>query len=245
VVDDVESNVYVAQGILEHYEIGVDTAHNGKEALAKIANGCVYDIIFMDLRMPEMNGEEATQKIRSLGYSHPIVALTANIVGMDEEAFIEMGFDGFIGKPIDVENMERILTYYIHDKHAASMVAKPVILAIDDSPSALLMLNDILRSSYRVLAARTGEIGFAILEKYKVDLILLDIAMPGISGFDVMNLLKEKGYDIPVIIVTASDQPKHQVQGMRLGAVDFLRKPFDKQTVLQRVKLQLGTKMDD
>jgi len=240
VVDDVESNVYVVQGILEHYEIGVDTAQNGMEAVEKIANGCSYDIIFMDQMMPEMNGEEATRRIRDMGYTQPIIALTADVVGKDEQVFIDMGFDGLVGKPIDLENIERYLTYYIRDKYMSSTVVKPVILAIDDSPAALTMFSEILRSDYRVLAARTGKTGLAILEKYKVDLILLDIAMPELSGFDVMKLLKEKGYEIPVIIVTASDVARHQVEGMVLGAVDFLRKPLEKQTVLQRVKLHLG-----
>jgi len=240
VVDDVESNVYVTQGILEHYEIGVDTAQSGKEAVDKIANGATYDIILMDHMMPEMNGEEATREIRELGYTRPIIALTADVVGKDEETFIAMGFDGFIGKPIDMENMERYLTYYIRDKYTAEPLAKPVILAIDDSPATLTLLSEMLRSSYRVLAARTGQMGLEILDKYKVDLILLDIAMPDLSGFDVMRLLKEKNLDIPVIIVTASETPRHQVEGMALGAVDFLRKPFEKQRVLQRVKLHLG-----
>lgn len=241
VVDDVESNVYVAQGILEHYDIGVDTANNGKEALERIKNGAEYDIIFMDLMMPEMDGEEATQKIRDLGYTKPIIALTANIIGKNEQMFIEKGYDGFIGKPINIDHMERYLTRFIREKYTAQSTNKPVILAIDDNPSALNTLNEILKTSYRVLSTKNGKTGLSILDKQKVDLILLDIAMPGLSGFDVLKYLKEKSIDIPVIIVTASDQPKDQITGMVLGAVDFLRKPFDKETVLRRIRLHLGT----
>jgi CheY-like chemotaxis protein len=240
VVDDVESNVYVAQGILEHYEIGVDTAYNGKEAVEKIANGAVYDMVLMDYMMPGMDGEEATKKIRGLGYTHPIVALTADVLGKTEAFYTERGFDGFLGKPIDMDHMEQYLTYYIRDKYATESLEKPCVLVIDDSPATLTMLNELLRSSYRVLAARDGQTGLLILKEQKVDLILLDIAMPGLSGFDVLKQLRKDNNQIPVIIITASEQPKDQVKGMALGAVDFLRKPFNKQTVLRRVKLQLG-----
>ncbi|MCL2187421.1 MAG: response regulator [Defluviitaleaceae bacterium] len=247
VVDDVESNVYVAQGILAHYEIQVDTAINGMEAVEKIEKGAVYDIIFMDHMMPHMDGVEATQAIREMKYTHPIIALTANIVAASEQEFTSRGFDGFISKPIDTGQLARCLDFYIRKKHAemvftqaAPPVAKPVVLTVDDSPTALTVLNDILKPHYKILSARSGSIAFNVLEKQKVDLMLLDLAMPEISGFDILERLKETDNSIPVIIISASDEPQDQVRGMAMGAVDFLRKPFDAQTVLQRVKLHLG-----
>jgi signal transduction histidine kinase/CheY-like chemotaxis protein len=246
VVDDVESNIYVAQGILEHYEINVDTAVNGIEAVEKIKTGAVYDIIFMDQMMPEMDGDEATKIIRESGYVHPVIALTANIVDKKDHEFTEKGYDGFIGKPIEIEQIERSLKRYIRDKYASTLfapvpVTKPVVLIIDDAPAALTLLNDILKPYYRVLAARSGQAGLAVMEKQKVDLVLLDITMPGLSGFDVLERLSEAAMKVPVILVSASEQPQDQIRGMLLGAVDFLRKPFDKQTVLKRVKLHVGS----
>jgi CheY-like chemotaxis protein len=245
VVDDVESNIFVAQGVLEYYEIKVDTAVNGVEAVEKIKSGAVYDIIFMDQMMPEMDGDEATKIIRSMGYTHPIITLTANVVDKKEKEFTEKGYTGFLRKPIEIEHMEQNLKKYIRDKHAAAMfaavpVAKPVVLIIDDAPAALTLFNKMLKPYYRVLAARSGQAGLAVLEKQKVDLILLDITMPGLSGFDVLHKLNEASMKIPVILVSASEHPQDQIKGMELGAVDFLRKPFDKQTVLQRVKLHVG-----
>jgi CheY-like chemotaxis protein len=246
VVDDVESNIYVVQGILEHYEIKVDTARNGAEAVEKVKNGAEYDIIIMDHMMPVMDGIEATRQIREMGYTRPIVSLTANVVNKTEQDYIDKGFDGFLGKPINIANMETYLTRFIRNKYAESVFsdvaatkAKPVVLIVDDSPAALTMLNDILKPYYKILAARNGKAGLKIIEKQKVDLVLLDLTMPDLSGFDVLQQLNETSNTIPVIIISASGQPEDHVQGMALGAVDFLRKPFDKQTVLQRVKLHV------
>ncbi|MCL2202940.1 MAG: response regulator [Defluviitaleaceae bacterium] len=113
VVDDVEVNLYVAEGILETYDIGVDLAQSGREAIEKIEAGYVYDLIFMDYMMPEMNGVEVTQHLRKNGYHLPIVALTADTVTISEESFIKIGFDGFITKPIDKTQIARILSQYI------------------------------------------------------------------------------------------------------------------------------------
>ena len=117
VVDDVDINLYVAEGILASYEIVVETAGSGPEAIEKIGNGEVYDIIFMDHMMPEMNGLEATRIIRDMGYGHPIVALTANAIKDSEEMFMGNGFSGFVSKPIDIGKLNTYLVRFIRDKY--------------------------------------------------------------------------------------------------------------------------------
>ena len=117
VVDDVDINLYVAEGILTSYEIVVETAESGPEAIAKVKDGNVYDIIFMDHMMPAMNGVEATKILRGMGYDQPIVALTANALKDSAEMFMNNGFSGFISKPIDIGKLNIYLTRFIRDKH--------------------------------------------------------------------------------------------------------------------------------
>ena len=119
VVDDVDINLYVVEGILAPYEIAVETATSGHEAIAKIKSGKVYDIIFMDHMMPGMDGVEATKIIRGMGYEQPIVALTANALKDTEKMFMENGFSGFVSKPIDIDKLDTYLMGYIRDKHSA------------------------------------------------------------------------------------------------------------------------------
>ena len=118
VVDDVDLNLYVTKGMLKHYGLKVETASSGFEAIEKIKSGKVYDLVFMDHLMPKMDGLEATKILRDMGYTHNIVALTANALLGREEMFLQNGFDGFISKPIDPREMNILLNNFIRNKKA-------------------------------------------------------------------------------------------------------------------------------
>ena len=122
IVDDVESNIYVAQGMLMPYGLKIDTACSGLEVVRKIDNGDTYDIIFMDHMMPQMDGMEATKIIREKGYTKPIVALTANALVGQSEMFLKNGFDGYIAKPIDSRELNSSLNTFIRDKKPGEVV---------------------------------------------------------------------------------------------------------------------------
>ena len=126
VVDDVESNLFVAEGILMQYKIAAETARNGQEAIEKVKSGKVYDIIFMDHMMPEMDGIETTRIIRAMGYIHPIVALTANALKGAAEMFLDNGFSGFISKPIDLQQLELYLLHFINDEKPSKTIKTAV-----------------------------------------------------------------------------------------------------------------------
>jgi len=122
VVDDVEANLYVVKGLLAFYDINVDTCHSGQEAIEKIKDGKVYDIIFMDYMMPGLNGTETMHIMRDMGYTEPIVVLTANAMIGQAEEFIKSGFDGFVSKPIQTRHLNRILTKHIRNKQPAEVI---------------------------------------------------------------------------------------------------------------------------
>jgi len=122
VVDDVETNLYVAKGLLSPYELSIETANSGFEAINKVENGGIYDIIFMDHMMPKMDGIEATKILRELGYNGYIIALTANAIVGQAEMFMNNGFDGFISKPIDIRQMNNTLNKMIRDKRPFEII---------------------------------------------------------------------------------------------------------------------------
>ena len=122
VVDDVGSNLYVAKGMMAPYGLKIETAASGFEAIEKIQNGNVYDIVFMDHMMPKMDGIEATKNIRDMGYTHKIVALTANALIGREEMFLQNGFDAFIPKPLDSRKLDFVLNEYIRNTKPPEVV---------------------------------------------------------------------------------------------------------------------------
>jgi CheY-like chemotaxis protein/nitrogen-specific signal transduction histidine kinase len=117
IVDDIETNIYVASGLLKPYGLGIESVTSGQMAIDAVTAGKTYDIIFMDHMMPGMDGIEATKIIRSLGYTQPIVALTANAIIGNAETFMSNGFDAFISKPIDVRQLAETLHKFVRDRH--------------------------------------------------------------------------------------------------------------------------------
>ena len=169
IVDDFESNRNVARGIMLAYGLNIDTAVSGFEAIDKIKSGAVYDIVFMDYMMPKMDGLETTRKIRDMGYTFPIVALTANMIKGQEELFAASGCDEHLYKPIENRELEVLLNRLIRDKQSPEVLAlarqemrkrkaganrspyqktqifdKLVAAAVRDAESAVNVLEDVL-----------------------------------------------------------------------------------------------------
>ena len=120
-VDDVDINLEVAIALLEPTNILIDTAMSGKEAVDVItANPERYDLILMDMQMPEMDGLEATRIIRSLGMPNtatiPIIAMTANVFKEDIEKCLEAGMNDHLGKPMVMNDVLRVLSHYLNVK---------------------------------------------------------------------------------------------------------------------------------
>jgi len=131
VVDDVSTNLYVAERLLSLYKLKIETAESGFETIDKVKAGAVYDVIFMDHMMPRMDGMETMLKLRELGYKGAIVALTANALVGNDEMFKQKGFDGFVSKPIDVVHLDAVLNKFVRDKHLGKtekQVTETVIL---------------------------------------------------------------------------------------------------------------------
>jgi len=122
IVDDVETNLYVAKGLMSPYGMEIDLATSGFEALNKVKDGIIYDVIFMDHMMPKMDGIETTRHIREMGYTSPVVALTANAITGQADMFLKNGFDDFISKPIDIRYLNVLLNRLIRDKQPKEVI---------------------------------------------------------------------------------------------------------------------------
>ena len=115
------------------------------------------------------------------------------------------------------------------------------ILIVDDEKSNIIALTSILSSTYRVLALRDSSETLALAEKEIPDVILLDILMPELDGYEVIKLLKEskKTCDIPVIFITGLDSAEAEELGLQMGAADYITKPFHSAIVIMRVQNQI------
>ena len=122
--------------------------------------------------------------------------------------------------------------------------SKQTILAVDDTPANIDVVKGILSQTYFVQAAINGKMALKIIEKRKPDLILLDIMMPGMDGYEVCQQVKaaEVTRDIPIIFLTAKAAMEDEAKGLGMGAVDYITKPISPPILLERVKTHLELK---
>jgi DNA-binding response OmpR family regulator len=114
------------------------------------------------------------------------------------------------------------------------------ILIVDDEPEIVRGLEDNLRfEGYQTFAAPDGRQALAVAAREAPDLILLDLMMPGLSGWDVCRELRARGIDVPIIMLTARGEESDRVRGLELGADDYITKPFSLRELLARVRAVL------
>ena len=123
---------------------------------------------------------------------------------------------------------------------------KPLILIADDNPNNIKVISDFLKESgFKTLVATSGEFCLQALERTIPDLILLDVVMPGIDGFETCQKIKacEKTKDIPIIFITAiADNTEEKIKGLSIGGVDYISKPIIREEVLARINVHLTLK---
>lgn len=112
VVDDSKLNLKVAENVLKNFKVSTETVTSGLECLSCVKSK-KYDIIFMDIMMPNMSGVEVLKKLREEKVNIPVIALTADAIEGQEEKYISEGFDGYLSKPIDKTKLKVILNKYL------------------------------------------------------------------------------------------------------------------------------------
>ena len=357
-----DDNTMNQQVICEHLDnVGLKTeiAENGKIGVDKVLDRIYkgekpYNLIFMDIFMPVMDGVEAAKKITALNTGTPIIAVTANVMTGELERYKEHGMPDSLGKPFTsqelwktllkylkptgsivveedeesqeilkmqkelsktfVQNNQTILTMIsdavsegdlksahrlVHSlKSNAAQIGKtelrniaeameflfikgenpseemmvllekefsvvleelsPLldeptvdetiinnkkhsVLIVDDESMSIQALTQILSSDYNIFAERKGINALKTTEKYLPDIILLDIIMPDIDGYEIIKELKlsEKTKNIPVIFISGLHDSQSKEKGLALGAADYIAKPFTPNDVRIKVKNHL------
>ena len=181
IVDDIYTNLIIANGVLQPYDMQVDLCSSGAEAIEAISSDR-YDLVFMDHMMPEMDGIEATRLIRAMGerdvyYKNvPIIALTANIIAGSREMFLAHDFNDFVSKPIDMTVLNTVLKKWIpKDKQivtgdtAETQEKQQITININgiDSDKGIFMTGGMAENYLDVLATYRDD-GFTILEDIKI-----------------------------------------------------------------------------
>jgi DNA-binding response OmpR family regulator len=114
------------------------------------------------------------------------------------------------------------------------------ILVVDDEPTIVTVVRERLeRDGFSVRAAASGEEALAVMEDDPAELVVLDLMLPGIDGFEVLRRLRGRGSTVPVVVLTARDEDVDKIVGLELGADDYLVKPFNPRELTARIRVML------
>jgi PAS domain S-box-containing protein len=227
-VDDVETNLFVAEGLLKPYQLKIKLVKSGFAALDLVKSGEVYDIIFMDHMMPQMDGIETTQKIREFGYTGTIVALTANAISGASKMFFDNGFDDFISKPIDLRNLNAALNKFIRDKYRNE---HPELVVSNDNYTETTEgeMDKELRKKLITFFIKDAESALEILKKAasESDYKLLKVTAHGMKSACGNVGLSELSEDAKVIEYSANKKNESIIKKKLPEFIENLSKSLD------------------
>ena len=201
VVDDVETNLFVAEGLLAPYQVNVELVTSGFDVLDKVEKGAKYDIIFMDHMMPIMDGIETTNKLRQQGYDGTIIALTANALIGNDEMFRSKGFDWYISKPVDVRQLDAALLRFIRNKYPEKhAIGESKMLTQPTRPENIQpkLRNAVLRDTTRAVKAIKDSLEDGDVEAYIISVHSMKSAMANIKEMELAEtakMLEKAGHD--------------------------------------------------
>ena len=253
VIEDNEKNMKLVRLLLQMGGYRTLESENAETGI-EIARQDHPDLILMDIQLPGMDGLQATALIKKDPQlaDIPVVALTSYAMDGDKARCLEAGCDGYITKPIDTGSFQDVIETYSRPGSAEDAATLPErrhntvrILIVDDDPKNVkLMCSMMARDGYELTTAGDGSEALARVQENPPDLILLDVMMPRMNGYEVTRHLKAGAETkaIPIILVTALDSPSDRTKGLEAGADEFLTKPVNPAEIEARVQSMLNLK---
>ena len=222
----------------------VEIAPDGLEAVKMVTEKGPFDIIFMDIQMPNMSGIEATKEIRKWESGHmPIVALTANAMKGDRKKYLEAGMDEYLSKPFKRDEIQRTIRDLVTGVEVALEVPDEIkILVVEDEENMRKSTIRLLKReipSAKVMGASDGIDACAKLGSFMPDLILADIRMPRMDGVEFVRYVRntERYAKTKIIGMTALHEDDPRVTTFReAGVENLIYKPFENHELISVIK---------
>lgn len=255
IVDDEEPNRDILSRRLTKEGYTVAVAEGGNEALDML-RAERYDLVLLDIMMPGVDGYQVLKHIKSERLLHdiPVIMVTA----LDDEPTLkhclELGAADYVGKPFELTYLKSRIwraiqaLRQVHRPRRAqneeANVMTTVLVVDDDEVNQDLLVRRLKKAGHGVHVAANGVEALALLNKQPYDLVLLDIMMAKMDGFEVLEKIRERKSfaDVPVIMVSAISDTASMERCMQLGADDYIIKPYNAVILKERVLALLNEK---
>lgn len=227
IVDDDRDFAESLSMAIEGRGFDVDVAFSGEEAVEKFRK-IDFDIAFIDVKLPGMNGVESFLEIKKFKPDARVVMMTGFSVEQLLEQAVENGAWDILRKPIDMKKILDIL----------ERIKPDGILLADDDPDFVECIRELLTNEgYNVFVAENGKDVVEMVRKEGVDLLVLDLRMPIMAGIEAYMELKKSGHTVPTVVVTAfAEEEENTIDKFKSMSISgILKKPFDPEELLDIV----------
>ncbi len=241
VVDDDASTRELVSRNLRRAGFSTTEARNGEDALLK-ARVSPPSLVVLDLMMPNLDGFEVLRRMRAEKLQVPVVVLTGKTLSGEEQSVLRDGFAGFVQKGghalEDVIGQAKGLLLKQSAQRAGRL---PRILYVEDNPQNRDIVRRYLGGQFEVLEAEDGELGVERATRDSPDLILMDLSLPRLDGWEATRRLRQlpAAASIPVIAVTAHAGREYQEKATAAGCNAYLTKPLDREQLLETIRKHL------
>jgi len=232
IVDDHDSQCKTMSSILRRKGYAVATVSDGPEAI-KTVQQTPFDMIFMDIKMPLMNGVDTYRRIKEIRPEAVVMMMTAYAVEDLIQQALEEGAYGIVYKPLDIERVIAIV------EEAKQIQTSAFILVVDDDPGTCITLRNILaRKGYEVGIAPSGEEAIALARQKAYDIIFIDMKLPVLNGLETFLAIREINPQAVAILMTAYRQEMASLveEALRNQAYTCLYKPLRMEELLRLVE---------
>lgn len=226
VVDDLKSIRMTLGRVLEDEGHNVVLAEDGYQAI-EVAKQTSFDIIFMDIKMPGINGVQTFREVKKINPQAAVIMMTAYSVEDLVREALEEGAYAVVYKPFDIENIVSIIE---------SALRKTLILIVDDRFADRETLKAILEErGYSVVTASSGAEALARVKEKRFDIIFLDVRLPDIDGAQLFEQVKAIDPKVAVIMMTGYSEEESVKRAISQGAYTCIYKPFNIDKILALV----------
>jgi len=241
IVDDKKSMTSSMSRVLNRMGYDVETAGSGREAIEIAKEKERIDIVFLDIKMPVMNGVETYKQLKTIIPEAAVIMMTAYAVEDLIQEALEEGVFGVIYKPLDLEKVgEKI-------EEALEIEKGALILVVDDDPNVRRSFNKALtKKGYSVITAESGEEAVNLAAEEEFDVLFIDLRLPEINGLETYLKVKETNPSAVAVIVTAYAQDMNALveQALLKNAYSCMQKPIDLGKVNDLVSLVMKAKRE-
>jgi len=259
-VEDNPLTLYVLIEYLERLNLKTSVARSGEEALRQVES-LKPDLILLDVMMPGIDGFETCRRLKGNINTQdiPVMFITALSSTSERVKGFEAGGIDYITKPFDfkevaarvesrltIQKLQRKLktrdTLVSFGEPISMTDEKATILIVEDNAMTLhLLIGYLDKFGFHTIGAESGEDALELANQTVPDVVLLDVMLPGIDGFETCRQLKRNSNtrDVPIIFMTALTDAEAKIKGFEAGAADYIVKPHHYAEVLSRIKTHL------